>query len=311
MSKKIIIASWGGIGDAMVITPTLRAIKELHPKHKLIVYCNPNHYPVFKNNPHIDSLRVLGLGTLLLRPGAFISWIKYLYPKTFISWLLKPFGQKYILTAFQHIPLTWAYKKSVIEIVPEIFEIELKHKKIEIFLNEQEDRKAREVFAGYKNPILMHIHSRSSSNHHWDMDKWAELVKQLPDYTFIQCGHTDEPYVEGAVDWRGKTELRDAICMLKYATSFVGVDSSFSHATNAFDLPGVVLFGDSTPVIWGHNNNINIYKGIPCSPCYYDLGTRPCLYSNECMKLITVEDVKEAVIKQVNVSNQRKQMSMN
>jgi ADP-heptose:LPS heptosyltransferase len=307
MSNDIIVASWGGIGDAMVITPSLKALKEKYPDRKIIVYCNPNHYPVFKNNPSIDSARVLKTYKLLLQPKALISWLKFVYPNSFISAIFKNVDVKYVLTTFQYIPLSWAYKKHVIEIVPEMFGVELKSKNIEIFLAEKEDLNAIQKLAPFKNPILMHIHSRSSVNHHWEMENWIELVKQLPEYTFIQIGHKDEPYVEGAIDWRGKTELREVFSLIKHTTSFVGVDSSFAHATNAFNLPGVVLWGDSSPVFWGHKNNINIYKEVICSPCYYDLGTRPCIYSHECMKSITVEEVKEALVKQVNVSITRKQ----
>ncbi len=131
------------------------------------------------------------------------------------------------------------------------------------------------------------------------MEKWKELVRQLQDYTFIQLGHKDEPHVEGALDWRGKIGLREGFCMLKYSTSFVGIDSSFAHATNAFGLPGVVLFGDTSPVYWGHDNNINIYKNVFCSPCYdYSWGD-PCPLGHECMNQITVDEVKLALIRQV------------
>ena len=146
----------------------------------------------------------------------------------------------------------------------------------------------------------MHIHSKSSQNHHWELENWEELIKQLPDYTFIQLGLKTEPEVKGALDWRGKTLFREALCLLKYADSFVGVDSNMAHATNAFDMPGVVLFGDSSPVHWGKPNNINIYKEVECSPCYYELWHERCPYGHECMKLITVEDVKKALIQQMN-----------
>ena len=145
----------------------------------------------------------------------------------------------------------------------------------------------------------MHIHSRSSNNHHWAIENWGNLVRQLPEFTFIQLGMPDEPAVEGAIDWRGKTSMREAFCLLKYAASYVGVDSVHAHVSNAFDLPGVVLFGDSNPALWGHDNNINIYKGIRCSPCYYHLWGATCPYGNTCMKLITVDDVKEALLKQM------------
>lgn len=289
MSKEFIIISWGGIGDALVCTPTYRALKEACPDHKIIVYYqNKGHEAVFRNNPHIDSLRALKIRSLLR------------YPSHLYAYLFNRKKVKYTLMHFQHIPLTWAFNKSVKDIVPEIFDLKLKDNTIQMFFSRGEEEIARLRLSQYRNVVLMHIHSRSSPNHHWAMENWNELVRKMPDYTFIQIGHTNEPSVEGAIDWRGKTGLREVMCLLKYADSFVGVDSFLSHATNAFNTPGVVLFGDSSPVYWGHDNNINIYKNVICSPCYYHLWGSPCPYGHECMKNITVGEVQEALVRQVN-----------
>lgn len=291
--KNIVVVTWGGVGDVMVCTPTLRAIKEKHPAHHLIVYClNKQHRDVLLNNPYIDSLRLVG--------------VKYMwkYPAHLYAYLFNPTKLKYYYMHFQHIPLSWASVKHVKDIVPEIFSdlaLEIVHREVQLFFTRAEESKAREALVQYRNVVLMHIHSRSSANHHWPMEKWEELVKALPAITFIQIGHFDEQAVTGALDWRGKTSLREALCLLKYADSFVGVDSSLAHASNAFNLPGVVLFGDSSPVFWGHENNINIFKDVRCSPCYYYLDGDPCPYGHECMNQITVAEVQKALTEQLGM----------
>jgi ADP-heptose:LPS heptosyltransferase len=289
MPKKLVAVSMGGVGDLLVAIPTYKALREKYPKCKLIIFCiNKSHHTIVKRMPYVDSARLLGFWSLVRYPFYFYC---YYFNREFIE---------HTIMQFQHIPLSWAYNKSVREIIPEIFDMELKSPKIELFFTEKEETEAKKAISQYEYSIIMHIYSRSSPNHHWPMANWVELVKQLPQFTFIQVGHSDEPYVTGAIDWRGKTKMMEAFCLLKHATSFVGVDSSFSHATNAFDIPGVVLFGDSSPVHWGHENNINIYKGLSCSPCYYDLWGGACPYGNECMHLISVEEVKMAILKQIN-----------
>lgn len=289
MSNDFVIVSWGGIGDCLVCTPTYRALKEKYPDRKIILYCVYKHQQaVFENNPYIDSVRFLGVKSLLRHP---LHLYAYLFRRSMV---------KYHRMAFQNIPPPWLYRKSVKEIIPEIFNIPPVYKDVELYFTAKEEQQARERLAPYKNVVFMHIYSKSSENHHWDIKNWVRLVSELPQYTFIQLGSGQEPYVKGAIDWRGKTGLREAFCLLKYCTSFVGVDSGFSHVTNAFKLPGVVLFGDSSPVYWGHENNINIYKNLPCSPCYYYAWGYPCSYGHECMKMIAVEEVKQALIQQVN-----------
>jgi ADP-heptose:LPS heptosyltransferase len=287
-----VILSGGGVGDALCATPTYEALKKAHPGSKIIVYCkNQGHYNVFQNNPYIDSLRMLKVRSMWKHPS-------HLY-----AYLFKKKKMRYYNMQFQHIPLTWIYDKHVKEIIPEIFGLEVKNSKVQLFFTKKEEERAFALLKPFAKPVFMHIHSRSSQNHHWQMHKWEELIAELPGYSFIQVGNVDEPRIKNAVDFRGKTSLREALCMMKFAYSFLGIESSFAHVTNAFDIPGVVLFGDSSPVYWAHENNINIYKNVSCSPCYYDLWSKPCPYGHECMEYITVEEVKQAFLQQVKNRN--------
>ncbi len=292
--KEFVIVTWGGIGDALICTPTMKALKETYPDYKIVLYCiNQQHKDVFKNNYFVDSLRLLKIGAMLRYPYHLFA---YLFRKDLV---------RYINLQFQHIPLSWVYSKSVVEIVPEIFGVKLKDKNIQLFFTEKEQHHVAKMIQPYKDVIFMHITSRSSANHNWKTERWIELVKQMPEFTFIQLGHKDEPAVTGAVDWRGKTTLRESLCLIQYGLSFVGVESSLGHVTNAFGIPGVVLFGDSSPVHWGHDNNINIFKGLPCSPCFYYSWGDPCPYGHECMNFITVKEVREALLQQVLVAKSR------
>lgn len=291
MSKQFILVTWGGIGDLLVCTPTLKALRETYPDHKIIVYClkqKKEHVYVLQNNPYITSLRTLHWTTMLRYP-----YHLYLY-------LFRRKKAKYYSLDFQLIPLSYIYDKSVKEIVPDIFNIKLNDTKVSLFLTTHEEQQAQKRLLPYKNVVLMHITSVSSRNHLWPHENWVELVRQLPEYTFIQLGLEKELYVEGAVDWRGKTTLREVFGLMKYASSFVGIESCLAHITNAFDTPGVVLFGDSSPVHWGHSNNINIYKDVSCGPCYYYLWGQGCPYGNKCMKQITVGEVKQALLQQMS-----------
>lgn len=288
VTKEIILVSWGGIGDAIVCTPAIESLRAEYPEKKIILYCTErSHLEVFKHNPNVDSVRFMSNRALLRYPYHF-------YAFSFNRSLIKP-----ISLYFQHILPPDIYDKSIKEVIADIFPIKLRSNRTSLFLTQKEEAAAAEKMRRFQNVVLLHIQSRSSINHHWALCNWAKLVSELPEYTFIQIGSGDEAAVTGAVDWRGRTSLREAFALFKYAKSFVGVDSSFAHVTNCFNTPGVVLFGDSSPVYWGHDNNINIYKNKACSPCYYDLWNNPCPYDHSCMKDITVDEVKRAIINQM------------
>lgn len=297
MREEFIIIAWGGAGDMLLCTPTFKALKETWPDHKIIVYYfkagKYAHTHPLLNNPYIDSMRMVHWSTM------------WRYPRQYYQYLFRSHKVKYYSLNFQRVPLSFLHDKPVALIVPEIFGITSTDRKVQLFLTAKEDRLAKQRLSPYKNVVLMHITSTCSPNHHWPLENWVELVRQLPEYTFIQIGLKKEPVVQGALDWRGTTTLREAFCLIKHATSFVGVDGSMSHATNAFDTPGVVLFGDSSPRQWGHPNNINISKGVECSPCYFYLYGQGCPYGNKCMKMITVEEVKEALRIQIEKGRKR------
>ncbi|HEV9035847.1 MAG TPA: glycosyltransferase family 9 protein [Puia sp.] len=301
MARDIIAVTWGGLGDVLMCTPAFHAIKEAHPDRRVIVYCSrEDHRNVLLQNPNIDSLRVL-------LPKYMWRYPRHLYAYLFNSEGLKYYDSKrfkFYYLFFQHVPSVLYEQKHVMDILPEIFgdlAIDVSRKKCELYFTRNEEEKARSAVAPYKNIVFVHVHSKCSENHHWLPERWNELVASLPQYTFIQVGGKNETPVRSAVDWRGRTGLREAFCLFKHGDAFVGVDSCFAHVANAFNVPGVVLFGDSSPVFVGHNTNINIYKGLSCSPCEEYLNGHACPIGHSCMNLITVEEVRESLLRQLAV----------
>jgi ADP-heptose:LPS heptosyltransferase len=279
---RIIIA--GGLGDVLLTTPTIKALKEAEPRRKIYLYCmNVRQQGIFENNPHVDRLS----NTSFFRnPLAFTKYaLKWAdFHTDFYAGLLP--------TAFSG--------KNAKDLIAGLHQLELKDDQVQIFLSEKEEQMARSVMGRYKDPIVMHITSKTSKNQEWELENWENLVKSMPDYTFLQLGISSEKKVSNAVDLRDQFSFRDTLALIKYAKSFVGVNSSFSHATNAFNIPGVVLFGPAQPAVWGHANNINLYKPVRCSPCLDLLFSSACPYEKKCMNNISVEEVRAALLRQVS-----------
>lgn len=277
------ILTIGGIGDILLMTPTIRALKEQKPNEKLIIFCwNKSHAEVFKHNPFVDEIR---LATFKDSP---IDYIRYMLKRLPVN-----------IYHYAQLSPSKFYKKNATEIIAEMAQVELRQKNIEIYLTEEEEQQAREVLNLYSNPIIIHVTSHCSKNQEWEIENWEQLIRLNPDKTFIQLGLADEPPIKGSISFLGKTSLREAFALIKFAKGFVGVISSFAHATNAFDTKGVVLFGPSTPKVWGHSNNINLSVDMSCSPCIDVLFNSPCPFDKACMKAISVMDVHEALNKQL------------
>ncbi|MCU0467372.1 MAG: glycosyltransferase family 9 protein [Arcicella sp.] len=272
------IETWGGVGDGLANTPSFKALKETYPDCKIIVYCIRWYFKeIYANNPYIDSIVNIKIWQLEI---------------------LKKFVKVYD-THFQAIPPTFLKTtKHGKEIVADILGVKLNDHRVQVYLTEKEKSDALHIMSKYKNPICIHVTSRNSKYHMWAPEKWEELIRRMPEYTFIQLGQKDEYHVKGAVDFLGKTSLRGAIAMMTHAQYFVGTDGGLAHAANSAKIPAIVLFSDSDVNTHGHKEHINIYYKMPCAPCYFLLwGQDGCPYDSACIKKITVEDVQNIILK--------------
>lgn len=285
MKKDVIrVLTWGGLGDVMLSTPSFESLKNAKPSPKIVVYYRTiPHRDILKNNPFIDELKPLN---------------RIFYVRSFLSSLIRQ-PKKFITFNYGSLFPSLYYRIPATRIIGEMLGCTVTSSRLSVYLTNEEDQEALTYLARYRAPVIINITSRTSSNQHWPVELWESLIKRVPLNDFIQIGTESENLVKGAVDLRGKTSVRQALALVKHAHSFVGVVSGFSHATNAFGTPGVVLFGPSTPVIWGHTNNINIYKSLACAPCIDSLFKNECPYGTACMKSISVEEVAFALQEQL------------
>jgi ADP-heptose:LPS heptosyltransferase len=283
-NSNIRIVSCGGVGDALLTTPLFCAIKEQLPGSRTIVYSlYDQHYDVFLNNPYIDRLK---------KPGRLA--------KTEMSYLNRFKLVNFFNPDYGNLRPSLFYKMNATEIIAEMFGVTLQRKQVMVFLTREEEEIGRRLVSQYSKPVAIHVTARCSGNKHWPMSHWTELVRRNPQYTFLQLGGQGDELIPGAVDLRVKLPpLRAQFAVLKYVRAFVGVDSSFAHATNAFGTPGVVLFGPSSPLVWGHSNNRNLHLGLSCAPCLEILQGTPCPYGTPCMSGISVSEVEQALEQQL------------
>ncbi|HZR45268.1 MAG TPA: putative lipopolysaccharide heptosyltransferase III [Candidatus Manganitrophaceae bacterium] len=101
------------------------------------------------------------------------------------------------------------------------------------------------------------------------------------------------------VDLIGKTSLKELAAISKRSDLFIGVDSAPMHIAAAVGTPVVALFGPSGEHHWrpwGEGHTV-VAKAMPCRPC----GQAGCNNSkrSECLETLSVEEVWEAVRKQL------------
>jgi ADP-heptose:LPS heptosyltransferase len=109
----------------------------------------------------------------------------------------------------------------------------------------------------------------------------------------IQLGSLNDPPLEGVVDLRGKTSLRESAAILQNCDFFLGFEGFLMHLARSVDCRSVIIYGGFAHS-WqtGYTCNENIDSSIECAPCWR-LNT--CERDRACMNAIKVDDVLRAI----------------
>ena len=262
----------GGLGDCLLYTPLIKDLCILN-KEKVSVYVfNQQNKDLLKNNPYCTT-------TLLNDEDLKNGILKHNQPLFYGEFLPS---------------LSFNIKAS--RIIAKSFKVyELDNAVPDVFLTNKELHIGKELISKFKHPIIINPTGACSNNKEWYYDRWNDVVSKLEEYTFIQVGIKTERLIEGTKDFRFGYSLREQLSILANSKLYVGVDSFWAHAAAALNVKGVVLFGASTPVIWGHESNVNIYKDISCSPCIDWILDSDCPYSKRCMTSISVDEVVNVI----------------
>ncbi len=133
-----------------------------------------------------------------------------------------------------------------------------------------------------------------------------KILEQFPAYKVILIGAKDEvEFVlsissvfpsEKVIDTSGKLTLVNLIYLIKNAALLVTNDTGPMHIGFAQGTKTIGLFGACSPEKYGNPpNSYFIYKNVYCSPCVHEFLIPPCKGNNQCMKLISAEEVWDAV----------------
>jgi hypothetical protein len=135
-------------------------------------------------------------------------------------------------------------------------------------------------------------------NKEWYPERFQAVVDALrSQYTFVQLGAAGDPPLEGAVDLRGTTTLRQTAAVLSQSLVFVGQVGFLMHLARAVDCRAAIVYGGREhPSQSGYSCNENLFSSVHCAPCWK---WNTCEYDRKCMRMIGAEAVVAAVERQV------------
>ena len=103
------------------------------------------------------------------------------------------------------------------------------------------------------------------------------------------------------VNVAGKTTLLELCALLTFCKVLLTNDTGPMHIAAAIGTPVVSVWGSTSPELTGPlgDNNVAIRQPVECSPCFL----RECPIDFRCMNRVQVDDVVNAVLKQVVVTD--------
>jgi ADP-heptose:LPS heptosyltransferase len=165
---------------------------------------------------------------------------------------------------------------------------------------------SKEEFSAGKiaeNQVVMQSSGLSAAfsmrNKEWYPHRFQEVCSELrTDLQVIQLGSKDDPKLEGAIDLRGKTTLRESAAILANSYVFIGLVGFLMHLARAVDCRSVIIYGGrEKPTQTGYVANKNLYTQVKCAPCWL---RNPCDYDRKCMDAVTVQQVIAAAADQIS-----------
>jgi hypothetical protein len=93
---------------------------------------------------------------------------------------------------------------------------------------------------------LVAVHAQTRASKCWPQMRWRELGRLLGnECELVLLGLPAQPLSNGSEYLTAPQGWEKQVAILAHADAFVGIDSCFSHVADAFDMPGVVLYGDA------------------------------------------------------------------
>lgn len=336
LNRILVIIPLSGIGDLVMATPILWALREKYPKAHISAVANSITASLIMDTRCFDELLIYpkqkGLSAkikffILLRktkydlaitPSIVFSIILLAYmsrSKYKVGYNWNGRGSLFNIK----IPYDQNNKLHLVDVnfnILRLLGINSSEKKFDIEISLRNKTIVKNFLTEeklYENDLIIIFHPGAKwAPRRWMVKRFAKVADILIDKykakIIFSGGLHDKSIVSqiiesmkySPIDVCGRFDLQQFASLVKNNTLFIGNDSGPMHIAMAMGTPVVALFGPGNikRVAPYKGENVVIKKEVSCNPCEQYVEHKGCLQGNAlCMKLILVEDVLEAITK--------------
>lgn len=318
---KILIIQYNMLGDVILSTGIVKAIRDQFPNSKIAYLVSPETADLVRL-PFIDELVVYDKGMPML-PVIKQVWrydvailLDFKYRSAVIPFLARipvRAGLRHKRGLFMTHALDlpdYNYKlyitKYLAQIIEDTIGLKLTHDVTRLYVADATERDVENVDLLLNsldnNAITIAISPFTSMEvKNWPVEYYREFMESLK--TRYKCqfvilggpsdSKKDFSIFPDTIDLRGRTNMTELAEVLRRADYFIGGCSAPLHLSSAVGTPAMVFYGPTSAVKWVPVHDcICLQHILPCSPCDRWYG-RDCGGDNRCMKSITVAEALE------------------
>jgi len=305
--QKILIIRFSAIGDIILTTPVIRAVKKRYPQADLHYLTKKQYVDLVKHSPYVskviafdpENTSLLSL-ILQLRQEKY-DWIidihknirsklirHLLFAKRKSSYS-KGYWRRFLLIRFK-------YKSSApfLHVIDKYFAAIKKHgvnndqQGTEVFYPTAIEKEIKKIFSLSGNEIVAICPGASYFTKRWTRDGFEEvgqmLMKEGKKVVYLGAENEKElceglAHATGAVSLAGKLNLLEAACVLQRSSFAITNDSGLMHLAESQNTPVISIFGATVPELgfapFLSKSRIIQHRELKCRPCH-GKGKRYC-----------------------------------
>ena len=330
MTLAVALPNW--VGDVVMATPTLRALRAHLPGERIIAVLRPYVRPVLEPNPWIDAYVEVGKSTADLWHAARILRREHvetgiMLPNSLRSALLfwmggvkrrigyDRGGRRRLLTdaipplregaRFVPSPMITYYLR-----LAEVLGASASDRRMELFTTAADEAAAASAYeaAGLdpERTLLVCPGYAFGPSKGWPVQHWADMVRGARErfglVPGILCGPKEVAIAEaisqaagGCATFHDKgLTLASSRAVVRRAKAMVAIDSGLRHYAAAMGRPVVALFGP-THIEWTETwypKEVRLQAAVPCGPCQEPVCPTG---TSECMWRIKPDEALDAL----------------
>ena len=325
-SPNVLVVRFSSIGDVLLITPLLRAIRARHPEARITVLTKQAFAPLLERNPHVNRVLTLAPGGSLRAIAAELRAAQFShrldlhgslrsrllrllvpgrwggYPKHRVARGLLVATKRNLYRDRRPVPERYFDAARELDVRPDGGPPEL-----EVGQAAAREAAAWLADAGLKGerPVVALAPGAAHATKRWPPGHWTKLAARMVEANMdvvLVGGPDDVPIAEalvaagpaGVQSAAGQFGLEGTAALLARCRALVSGDTGVMHMATAVGTPVVALFGPTVEAFgfFPYTGRADVVQlDLDCRPCSTQ-GSRHCpLGHHRCLRAIPAEDV--------------------